>query len=306
MVNDLKQLHAIIPQKMRCELITYYHCIKNSHLGTKKTTLSLQNDKIYFPALRNEVENLIRNCAICADIKKPKHNIKAPLCPLPVGFINQRVHLDLTGPFEITPRLNKYLLLMIDSFSQYVEIVALPNIEAVTVGQAFFTHWVTRHGVPLSLLSDRGTNFEAKVFPELCKILNIHKIRTTSYYPACDGRIERIIGTAKSLVTCIMTTSDICWDEAIYYVNLSYNTTVHASTKFTPAYLMYGRELNFPLDLIIGIPVEEQEFTPTTYAQQLHAKLLEVYEIVRKNIGIAQNRQKQYFDEKSYTLQLMI
>ena len=95
-------------------------------------------DKIYFPNLKAEVEGIIRNCLICSDIKKPKHNIVTPLTPIPVGYVNQRVHLDITGPFTLTSRSNKYLLLMIDSFSNWVEIVALPNIEATTVGTSCF------------------------------------------------------------------------------------------------------------------------------------------------------------------------
>ena len=51
-----------------------------------------------------------------------------------------------------------------------------------------------------------------------------------------------------------MSASDIEWDEAIYYTSFSYNTSVHSSTKFTPAYLMFGRELSFPLELLTGIP----------------------------------------------------
>ena len=136
----------------------------------------------------------------------------------------------------------------------------------------------------------------------MCNILNIRKIRTTSFHPACDARVERVIGTVKSLLTCIKDTSDIEWDQAIFYVSMSYNTTVQATTKFTPAYLMYGRELSYPLDIILGYPKEEIQFTPHTYAQQLKSTLIKTYELVRKNFDVAHKRQKQYYDEKSFTL----
>ena len=69
-----------------------------------------------------------------------------------------------------------------------------------------------------------------------------------------------------------MASSQIEWDEAIYYVSMAYNSTVQATTKFTPAMLMYGREMSYPLDLIIGIPKMEQNFTPQNYVTRTETK----------------------------------
>src|SRR5437773_6265283 len=72
----------------------------------------------------------------CLKAKRSKHNIVAPLSPIPVGYINQRVHIDIAGPLPITPHSNRYLLVLIDSFSNWIELIAIPNIEAITIARA--------------------------------------------------------------------------------------------------------------------------------------------------------------------------
>jgi hypothetical protein len=52
---------------------------------------------------------------------------------------NARCHVDLIGPFPLSKNKNKYLLVMIDAFSSYVECVPTPNKEAATIYQAFLS-----------------------------------------------------------------------------------------------------------------------------------------------------------------------
>jgi hypothetical protein len=69
---------------------------------------------------------------------------------------------------------------------------------------------------------------------------------------------------------------------------------------------MFGRELSFPLELITGIPQIEKQFTPQNYAQEIKTNLINAFEIARKNIGAAHKRQKQYFNDHSYTIPIKV
>ena len=89
---------------------------------------------------------------------------------------------------------------MMDQFSKFVEAVALPNQEARTVAKALMDHWIARYGVPRQVLSDRGTNFERKLFRELCILLGTDKVRTSSYKASTNGMIERWHRTLNSIL----------------------------------------------------------------------------------------------------------
>ena len=83
------------------------------------------------------------------------------------------------------------MLVMTDAFSKYTEVVAVPNKEAQTVGQAIFKRWICRFGCPLEIISDGGKEFVNTISAELYKLLNIKHSRTTAYHPQCNSQVER-------------------------------------------------------------------------------------------------------------------
>lgn len=62
---------------------------------------------------------------------------------------------------------------------------------ADTVATAFYANWVARFGVPVTITTDRGSQFESLLFHALTNLLGIKRIRTTAYHPASNGMIER-------------------------------------------------------------------------------------------------------------------
>ena len=60
----------------------------------------------------------------------------------------------------------KYILYMTDAFTKYVELVAVPDKEALTVTSAIFNRWICRYGTPLKIISDQGREFNNKLSAE--------------------------------------------------------------------------------------------------------------------------------------------
>ena len=71
-----------------------------------------------------------------------------------------------------------------------VRTIPLKDITAATVAKAFCEHWVFPYGPPAHLLSDKGRQFNAKFFQEVCAILGIRKLFTTAYNPQTNGQVE--------------------------------------------------------------------------------------------------------------------
>jgi transposase InsO family protein len=83
--------------------------------------------------------------------------------------------MDITGPYMLTPRKNKYLLTFIDHFTRYVEAIPIPDRTAETCARVYATQIVTRHGLGSKLITDQGRAFMSSFFHETCKILGIRK-----------------------------------------------------------------------------------------------------------------------------------
>ena len=106
------------------------------------------------------------------------------------GYLMERVHIDLLGPFTESSRGNKYILVMVDQFSKWLECGAVPDQHAETVAWKFLTHFVVTFGCPLEVHSDQGKQFDGNLFKAFCDLLQITKTRTTPYHPASNGQVE--------------------------------------------------------------------------------------------------------------------
>ena len=107
------------------------------------------------------------------------------------------MHLDLVAPLPSCQGYS-YLLTVIDRTSRWSEVVPLSSITSKACAGAFTSTWVSRFGVPALLTSDRGSQFTSSVWSELCSILGILRIKTTSFHPQSKGMIERFHHSLKS------------------------------------------------------------------------------------------------------------
>ena len=100
------------------------------------------------------------------------------------------------------------------------------------------------------LHTDQGRNFESDVFKEITKILGIKKTRTTPYHPPSDGMVERMNRTLRNILSKLVNERKDDWGMWLPQALLSYRSTVHSLTGFSPHSLMFGRETRLPIDLV--------------------------------------------------------
>jgi hypothetical protein len=95
------------------------------------------------------------------------------------------------GPFPTTESGNKHVVAFMDHYSRWPILVAVLDTSAATAAKALYESVICEHGAPEFLLSNRGTACMAELTKEVCKLLNIHRLNTSSYHPQTDGCQER-------------------------------------------------------------------------------------------------------------------
>ena len=75
-----------------------------------------------------------------------------------------------------------------------------------------------------------------------------HRV-SRAYHPQTNGLDERMNQTVTNVIVKYLNPDQDDWDEHIDAILFSYRTSIHASTKFTPFYLMCGREALLPVEL---------------------------------------------------------
>ena len=124
---------------------------------------------------------------------------------------------------------------------------------ASTSAKVFVSNWICRFGVPDSIHSDNGRNFESKTFSEMCPLLSINKTRTSAYHPEGNSQVETLHKTLRRMLKARVEDNPATWDEHLDFCVMAYRSSVHSSTGHNPFELMFGREMRIPLDVMVGV-----------------------------------------------------
>ena len=154
-----------------------------------------------------DIKQFFRECVDCQQSKIIRHTkSEVQHFSLPSERF-QTVHIDIIGPLPPVKNIEnpyispyRYALTCVDRATRWVEAAPLTEITAASVATAFFNTWISRLGVPLHLISDRGSQFESELFAELSKIIGFHRLRTSSYHPETNSLIERVHRTLKTAI----------------------------------------------------------------------------------------------------------
>ena len=166
----------------------------------------------------------------------------------------------------------------VDYFTKWTKAEALVNIRDMDVKKFVWKNIVIRFGVPNSLISDNGLQFDSRAFCEFCNDLGIKNRYFTPTYPQSNGQVE---ATNKAIVNELKKMLDGAkggWAEELPNVLWAYRITPKRSTRETPFSLMYGVEAVVPAEVNL-CSARVAEFAPTENDRLLveHLNLLEEY-----------------------------
>ena len=162
------------------------------------------------------------------------------------------VHVDLVGPLPYSDGF-KYLL-CVDRFTRWPEAIPLSDIRAETVADAFFSGWVARFGTPATITTNRGAQFESRLWETLCNQFGITRNRTTNYYPQSNSMVERFHRQLKAAI--VAHESPNPWTTTLLAVLLSIRSAVKETLVKFAAEMIYGMKLRLPGDFTENYTVD--------------------------------------------------
>ena len=245
-----------------------------------------------------------RSCYSCQKVS-PKGKLKpAPLDKMPIiSEPFSRVAIDIVGPFSpASSRGHKYILTLIDYATRYPEAVPLKNIDTISVAEALMDIF-SRVGVPYEILSDNGTQFKSDLMAEIHRLLSIKALYTSPYHAACNGLVERLNGTLKSILKKLCTDHPQDWDRYIPAALFAYRELPNDTLKFSPFELLYGRTVRGPLTILHELwsrdDLNPEVRTTYQYVFDLRNKIEEVAKLAANNADISSTNYKKYYDVKA-------
>ena len=297
------KLRLIVPESLRADVLSVCHDSKTAgHYGTDKT-FSRVSSGFYWPGMRSTVRLHVQTCTACNTNKKIGRRNRARLLNYHAGAPMERVHIDILGPFMDSNRGHKYILMIVDQFTKWVECCAIPNQSAETVCRHMVDQFISRFGTPTIIHSDQGRNFVSDLFTGVCALLDIVKTRTTPYRPSSNGQVERYNLTLMNAVRCFIRGEYRDWDLHLPVLAMALRSVPNRMTGYSPNYMMLGREISMP-DSLFGVgKVNEVLRDAPSYLQELQRNLSRAHDAARDTLQENLVRQKSYHDRRLHERQ---
>ena len=289
-------LRLVLPYQVQQIALQLNHDLPSSgHQGVSRTTFRMK-EKYYWYGMTKDIDKYVTSCNICNQNKKSPRASKSPMTTYHAGAPMERVHIDFLGPLPKTKHGNQYILMIVDQFTKWVEIIPTTCQTAEETARNIVNHFFCRFGVPFQILSDQGRNFESELFAALCKALQIHKTRTTPYRPSANGQAERYNRTIMEAVRCFIGKNQSKWDENIFQLAGALRSTVNRQTGFTPNKLMLGREINIPADIMFPSNQLRNDEPNNSYVADLVEEIKRAHNTARETLKMTQKRMKKNYD----------
>ena len=203
--------------------------IHTSHLGIVKCKQRAK-DVLFWPGMARDIEELVSNCDIC--LRYQPSNPKEPMLSSEVP----------TRPWEVVSTDlfcldGEDFLLIVDSYSQYIEIAKLSNTTSKKVIECTKSVFA-RHGIPAIVKSDNGPQYTAAEYKEFSRNWGFEHITVSPYHPQANGLAEKSVQIIKLLLKKAKA------DGKDPYLSLLEYRNSTVKDVGSPAQLAMGRRLN--------------------------------------------------------------
>ena len=291
--EDVRDI-LVIPVSLRDEVLHMCHDVPSAaHQGIHRTKERIKRTFFWYK-MSKDIKNYVTGCNLCNKSKHASRKNKFPLTQNHAGLPMEKVHLDFIGPLPATLRGNHHILVIVDQFTKWVECIPLPNQTAEVTAKAAIDNFFARFGCAAQIVTDQGTNFESSLFKNICRLLGIHKSRTTAWRPSANGQVERFNLTIKNAIRCYVSKDQHDWDENLPLIASAIRASVNRSTGFTPNRLMLGREISIPTEIVF--PNNRIKQNHEEFVTQLEKGLQEAHEVARKTLKAQLKKSKDFYD----------
>ena len=247
--------------------------------------------------MRHDIDNFIHQSCSCLKQIRPHIPIRESLQPIvstaPFDLISiDFVHLETSiGGYQ-------YILVVVDHFTKFAQEFPTRNKSGMTAAEKIFSEFIPRFGFPGRIIHDQGGEFESDLFKKLSMLSGIKNLRTTPYHPQGNGICERMNCTLLGMLRTLPETHKSHWANHLHHLIHAYNCTRHDTTRYSPHFLLFGRNPRLPIDLILNLGNESEAKSYPKYVSKWKASLEEAYQIVSTKMKARAQKGKEQYDKK--------
>ena len=179
--------------------------------------------------------------------------------------------------------------MIIDHFTCFAQAYPTKNKSAKTAAEKLYNDFIPHLGFPAKIHHDQGGEFENRLFYELEQLCDIIHSRTMPYHAQGNGQVERFNRTLLSMLRILPES---------YKTVHAYNCTRQESTGYSPFYLLSGRHLRLPIDLVFKLDNSTPFKSYPQYVATCETVIKEACDLAAQKSKSSDEKFKAYYDSK--------
>ncbi|GJV15629.1 putative reverse transcriptase domain-containing protein [Tanacetum coccineum] len=201
----------------------------------------------------------------------------------------ERIAMDFVTKLPRTSSGHDTICVIVDRLTKSAHFLPMcENYKMDRLARLYFNEIVARHGVLISIISDRDSRFTSRFWQSMQEALGTRLDMSTAYHPQTDGQSERTILDFGG-----------SWNVHLPLVKFSYNNSNHSSVRCAPFEALYGRKCRSP---IMWPEVEEGQFIGPELVQEKTEKISQI----KDRLKVVRDRQKIYADKRRKPLEFSV
>ncbi|GJT47650.1 putative reverse transcriptase domain-containing protein [Tanacetum coccineum] len=203
----------------------------------------------WWPNMKADIATYVSKCLTCAKVKaehqRPSGLLVQPDIP---EWKWEKITMDFITKLPKTAAGYDSIWVIADHLTKSAHFLPMKETDLTEkLTRLYMKEIVARHGIPVSIISNRDSHFTSRVWQSLHKALGTQLNLSTAYHPQTDGQSERTIQTLEDMLRACVIDFGNGWDRHLPLVEFSYNNSYHMSIKAAPFEALYGRKCRSPV-----------------------------------------------------------
>ncbi|KAJ9557143.1 hypothetical protein OSB04_011757 [Centaurea solstitialis] len=267
------------------------------HPGADKMYNGLK-EHYWWPRMKMDIALYVSKCLTCAKVKvehqKPSGLLQQPEIP---KWKWEQISMDFVTKLPKTKKGHDSIWVIVDRLTKSAHFLPIrENFSIDRLVQLYVNEIVMRHGVPISIISNRDSRFTSRFWQSLQTAMGTRVDLSTAYHHQTDGQTERTIQTLEDMLRACVLEFGGSWDDHLPLVEFSYNNSYHTSIKCAPYEALYERKCRSPIN---WLEVGESQLIRPDIVQETTDKI----KMIQEKLKTARDRQKSYADNRRKPLE---
>jgi hypothetical protein len=280
----------VIPDvdELKLKILRQTHDAPTSGHPGRAKTLELVQREYYWPGIIESIRRYVSSCHTCSRAKSSRLKYQGLLKPLPVP---ERRWQDISVDFIIELPLSKgctAIMVVVCRLSKMIHVIACDKITAPRVAELFLHHVWKLHGLPRTIVSDRGSQFISAFWDELTKRLGIKASLSTAFHPQTDGQTERMNAVVEQYLRAYVSYLQDDWYDWLPLAEFTGNNSTSETTGVTPFLANSGQHPRMGYELSTGIARPHYQRSQALDANVFIDKMKEIEAHLQEEMSWAQ------------------